>query len=99
MTDLPETMFRTTTFDDSVNEPLKPVRFTPLDEDADDRWYADGPLCGDLRAQPVFTATPPQNCLNGCQEGTGDVRGPVPCQPGHYLCSEGKHSCLAKLDR
>lgn len=53
----------------------------------------------DLRAQPGFTATPPQTCLNGCQAGSGDARGPVLCQPGHYLCNEGKHSCTAKLDR
>lgn len=59
----------------------------------------DERLSADLSARPVFTATPPQTCLNGCQAGSGDARGPVLCQPGHYLCSEGKHSCTAKLDR
>jgi len=36
--DLPETMFRTTTFDDSTDEQLVQVKFTPLDEDAEDEW-------------------------------------------------------------
>lgn len=59
----------------------------------------DERLSADLSARPAFTATPPQTCLNGCQAGTGPERSPVLCQPGHYLCSEGKHSCTAKLDR
>lgn len=37
-------MFRTTTFDDSTDERLTPVKFRPIDEAADDEWYADGPL-------------------------------------------------------
>lgn len=36
---LPETMFRTTDFDDSTDEPLKPVTWRPVDEAADDEWY------------------------------------------------------------
>jgi len=39
--DLPETMFRTTTFDDSTDEVLRAVKFSPLDEAAEDEWYAD----------------------------------------------------------
>jgi hypothetical protein len=43
---------------------------------------------------PGFTATPPQNCLNGCVAGAGDERGPVLCQPGQVLCQP----CLGRLD-
>lgn len=54
------------------------------------------PLCA---SESGWVAKPPQNCLNGCVRGSGDARGPVPCQPGQYLCSDGKHSCLTRLDK
>jgi hypothetical protein len=51
----------------------------------------------DLRPRTGYTATPPQNCLNGCERGSGDARGPVLCEPGKLLCS-GKRSCTERLD-
>jgi hypothetical protein len=56
------------------------------------------PPQGPVSAEPAFTATPLQNCLNGCERATGDVREPIPCQPGHVLCS-GKGSCTARLEK
>jgi hypothetical protein len=56
---------------------------------------AAGAACGDLAAPVGYTATAPQNCLNGCERATGDVREPVPCQPGHVLCKE----CEKRLDK
>lgn len=53
----------------------------------------------DLRELAVYTAVPLTECLNGCHSGTGPERAPVLTIPGHYLCSEGKHSCTRKLDR
>jgi hypothetical protein len=53
------------------------------------------PPQGPVSAQPAFTATPPQNCLNGCERATGDVREPIPCQPGQLLCKE----CGKRLDK
>ncbi|MFC5268443.1 hypothetical protein ACFPJ1_40595 [Kribbella qitaiheensis] len=55
----------------------------------------------DPRSAAAHVAVPPSECLNGCQQGTGDARGPVLCQPGQYLCSDDtdkRRSCLTKLD-
>lgn len=41
MSELPETMFRTTTFDDSTDEHLTPVKMVPIDEAAEDEYYAN----------------------------------------------------------
>lgn len=54
----------------------------------------DERLSGDLSARTGFTAQPPQNCLNGCQRGSGDARGPVLCEPGMLLCDP----CQSRLD-
>ena len=49
-----------------------------------------------LRASETgWVATPPQNCLNGCETGSGDAREPVPCQPGALLCPQ----CTKRLDK
>jgi len=53
------------------------------------------PPQGPVSDRVAFTATPPQNCLNGCERPSGDVREPVPCQPDHVLCKE----CEKRLDK
>lgn len=50
LTGLPETMFRTRGFDDSTDEQLTPVAMKPIDEAAEDEWYADQPAA--LTEQP-----------------------------------------------
>lgn len=51
-------------------------------------------LYGPLSPQPAFTATPPQNCLNGCQRPQDGLMTPVPCETGQQLCTP----CTARLD-
>jgi hypothetical protein len=49
-----------------------------------------------LRAsESAWVATPPQNCLNGCERQAGDVREQVPCQDDQRLCA----SCRKRLDK
>lgn len=48
----------------------------------------------DLRPQSAFTATPPQNCLNGCQRPQDGLMTPVSCETGQQLCP----ACTSRLD-
>lgn len=52
-------------------------------------------LSAPVGPQSGHVAVPPSECLNGCQEGTGDARGPVLCQPKQRLCKP----CVERLSK
>lgn len=61
-------------------------------------------VLGQVRAEPTtpdvghqggYVAHAPSECLNGCQQGSSDQRGPVLCQGAANLCPD----CLSRLDK
>jgi hypothetical protein len=44
------------------------------------------PPCALVSHQDGYTASPPQECLNGCESQQGDARSKVFCEPRHLLC-------------
>lgn len=94
MSDLPETMFRTRDFDGCLDEPLTPVMMRPIDEDAEDKWYASAPPTPLRASETAWVASPPQTCLNGCHSGSGDARRPVETEGPALIC----RSCSKRVD-
>lgn len=58
--------------------------------------HSDPEPPGALRAgESAWVASPPSECLNGCESQQGDPRSKAHCEPGQLLCPR----CAARLDK